>query len=577
MDNKQIELLKRALHREKEARKAAERILEDKSRVLYQTSLKLEQLLDEKSSQLQGVFENIIDAYVVIDIKGNILKFNDAAIHLLGYDINKNELNVLRLIAKEDFKYTIASFSKLQTKGFFKNFEVRIYTKSKEVKWVSINASMVYDKNQKPIAAQGIVRDITKEREKAFIINLINRVAKSILGKIDIYQIATKLTGIIAQYLGTEHCIIYIINKQDQTIEQIAAFGQKLNEKKQIIDKAIFPIEKGITGRVVRTGIAEIVADTSLDKDYIKNRKVRLSEIVVPILNEGEVIGLIDSEHDQKNYYTKSQLKTIENIASLVAMQLKSAINIRAREKAENKNKRLLKELERSNDELKEYAHIVSHDLKSPLRSIYALTSFIKEDNKEQLSEGSLQNFGLIETTLEKMELLITDILNYSSIGADTSEKIAINLDHLVKELLTIIYIPKHIKIELKNVLPIFKGDRTKLQQLFQNLIGNAIKYNDKTQGSIEIGVEDQKEYWQFYIKDNGKGIEEKYYKKIFETFEKLDNNPKSSGIGLSIVKKIVELYQGKIWLESEINIGTIFYFTLKKITNGTTESKLYK
>ena len=105
---------------------------------------------------------------------------------------------------------------------------------------------------------------------------------------------------------------------------------------------------------------------------------------------------------------------------------------------------------------------------------------------------------------------------------------------------------------------------------MFQNLISNAIKYNDKSKGSIEIGVEDKKQYWQFFVKDNGKGIDSDYFEKIFKTFEKLENRADSSGIGLSIVKKIVELYKGEIWLESEINKGTTFYFTIKKQLNGT-------
>ena len=109
------------------------------------------------------------------------------------------------------------------------------------------------------------------------------------------------------------------------------------------------------------------------------------------------------------------------------------------------------------------------------------------------------------------------------------------------------------------------KGDKYRLQQLFQNLIDNAIKYNDKANGLIEIGVIDANEFWQFYVKDNGKGIETAYFDKIFKTFQKLENNPNSSGIGLSIVKKIVSLYGGKVWLESEIHKGTTFYFTLKK------------
>jgi len=110
MSQEQIDILQRALKREKAARKAAEKILEDKSRVLYETSQKLEHLLDEKSSQLQGIFENIVDAYVVMDLTGNVIRFNDAAVTLFGFDIEKESLNVVDLIYKEDYEYAMASF-----------------------------------------------------------------------------------------------------------------------------------------------------------------------------------------------------------------------------------------------------------------------------------------------------------------------------------------------------------------------------------------------------------------------------------------------------------------------------------
>ena len=103
------------------------------------------------------------------------------------------------------------------------------------------------------------------------------------------------------------------------------------------------------------------------------------------------------------------------------------------------------------------------------------------------------------------------------------------------------------------------------MEELFRNLLKNAIKFNDKSKGEITIGYTDSKEFWEFYIQDNGKGIEEKYFKKIFVAFQKLENNYKSTGIGLSIVKKIIDLYEGKIWIKSTPTKGSTFYFTLKK------------
>lgn len=397
MDQEQLQILKRALAREKLARKAAEKILEEKSRELYATSQKIEHLLAEKSSQLQGVFENIVDAYVVMDIYGNILKFNGAATELFGHNINNENINVIDLVYKDDLTYAMESFQKLKSYGFFKDYEARIYTKSKEVKWVHINASIVYDKYKKPIAAQGIVRDIT-------------------------------------------------------------------------------------------------------------------------------------------------EIKSLEL-----------------------QKEKLLSKLEKSNDELHQYAHIVSHDLKSPLRSIDALLNWLKEDNIDKLDSASLQNISLIETTLEKMEQLISDVLNYSSVTTDSSKIIDVNTDTLVKDLIQILYVPEHIEIRIPNILPVVKGDKTKLQQVFQNLICNAIKFTEKEKGIIEIDFIDTSVFHQFSIKDNGIGIEEKFHERIFKIFHSLKKSKESSGIGLSIVKKIINLHEGDIWLESEPKIGTTFYFTLKK------------
>ncbi|WP_375239179.1 ATP-binding protein [Aurantibacter sp.] len=397
MSQKQIDILQRALQREKEARKAAEKILEEKSRVLYHTSQKQEQLLDEKSSQLQGVFENIVDAYVVIDLKGNVLKFNESASLLFDYDINVEDVNMINLIYPEDISYAMSSFRTLRDKGFFKNYETRILNKSKDVKWVHINGSIVYNKKKKAIAAQGIVRDIT-------------------------------------------------------------------------------------------------------------------------------------------------ELKFLEI-----------------------QKEKLLLEVEKSNIELQEYAHIVSHDLKSPLRSIDALVNWIKEDNKSHFNATTLEHFGLIESTLEKMEHLISDVLNYSSVGADNSENTNVDLSQLIIDVKYLLFIPDHITVRVNDSLPIIYGDKTKLQQLFQNLISNAIKFIDKEKGLVEINYEEQKDYYLFSIKDNGIGIDEKFHNKIFKIFHALNKSITSTGIGLSIVKKIVKLYDGSVWLESTPGIGTIFYFTLKK------------
>ena len=163
------------------------------------------------------------------------------------------------------------------------------------------------------------------------------------------------------------------------------------------------------------------------------------------------------------------------------------------------------------------------------------------------------------------MEALISGVLKFSSFNANRDEDELIDLDNLVREIIKILYNPNQIEISIKDKLPVIKGDKIKFQQLFQNLIANAVKFNNKENGFVSIHVEDLKSFYKFSIKDNGIGIEQRNYEKIFKIFQSLKKSDNSSGIGLSIVKKIVDIYKGEIWLESELDKGTTFYFTLKK------------
>ncbi|AUP77648.1 sensor histidine kinase [Flavivirga eckloniae] len=224
----------------------------------------------------------------------------------------------------------------------------------------------------------------------------------------------------------------------------------------------------------------------------------------------------------------------------------------------------LMDELAHQNQELSDYAHMVSHDLKSPLRSIDTLTTWLKGDYEDQLDEQGKGNLELIRSNVEKMDALISGILEYSTIGKTQVEIYDVDLNIILKDVRSIITLPEGFVLNICD-MPTVKGDKYRLQQLFQNLIDNAIKYNDKEKGRIDIETKEQEDHWEFSIKDNGKGIDEEYHKKIFKTFEKLENNVDSTGIGLSIVKKIIDLFGGKIWVDSEVGKGTTFHFTLKK------------
>ncbi|HEY89570.1 MAG TPA: PAS domain S-box protein [Thermoflexia bacterium] len=224
-------------------------------------------------------------------------------------------------------------------------------------------------------------------------------------------------------------------------------------------------------------------------------------------------------------------------------------------------------ELEAVNAELKDFAYVVSHDLKAPLRAITQLGSWIATDYAEALDADGRELVDLLIGRTRRMHGLIQGILQYSRIGRVVEKKRSVNLNQLVQETLEMLAPPASIQITVTNELPTVVGERARLRQVFQNLLDNALKFMDKPQGWVRIGCADAGDYWLFSVADNGPGIAAKYYAKIFQIFQTLvpRDEFESTGIGLALVKKIVELNEGKVWVESTVGAGSTFYFTLPK------------
>jgi PAS domain S-box-containing protein len=240
-------------------------------------------------------------------------------------------------------------------------------------------------------------------------------------------------------------------------------------------------------------------------------------------------------------------------------------LDITGQKNLQLEKEKLLSKLEQSNESLKEYAYVVSHDLKSPLRSIQALASWLSNDYGKVLDETGKQYLTLIEDKIESMENLISGILAYSTANTSELNNVELDLHELVSEVEDSIYIPENVKVVAPKRLPIVIADKTKMHQLFQNIISNAVVHIEKEKGRVEVLFKETPDYWEFCIRDNGVGIPKKYHKKIFEIFQSASEEKNSTGIGLSIVKNIVDRYNGKVWVESEEGNGTDFFFTLEK------------
>jgi signal transduction histidine kinase len=223
--------------------------------------------------------------------------------------------------------------------------------------------------------------------------------------------------------------------------------------------------------------------------------------------------------------------------------------------------------LKRKNEELDQFAHIVSHDLKAPLRGIDNVVTWIEEDLSGELSPKMTEYIKLIKGRLVRAENLIKGILSYARVGREMPEKELVDLDELMLDIRENLPLRTGLVLEVQKHMPHIMAERIPLQQVLSNLIGNAIKYHDKEKGTIKMYFRDQGTYYEFFIEDDGPGISRSYHDKIFGIFQTLQERDtfESTGIGLAIVKKILDDRKQSIKVTSDTGKGAIFAFTWPK------------
>jgi PAS domain S-box-containing protein len=253
------------------------------------------------------------------------------------------------------------------------------------------------------------------------------------------------------------------------------------------------------------------------------------------------------------------------------------ARDITERKQTELYQDELLKKVDNINKELKDFVSIVSHDLKAPLRGIKTLANWILSDCSDKLGDQASEQMNLLLERVERMYSLIEGTLQYSRAGRAQEKQVQVDLNKFIPEIINMVVPPDNITVTIENELPVIECEETHIMQLFQNLLSNAIKYMDKPQGWIKVDCVEQDSFWKFSVTDNGPGIEEKHFEKIFKIFQALPTSPdfEGTGVGLTVAKKLVELYHGRIWVESKIGEGSTFFFTLPNQKMGAKNERL--
>jgi signal transduction histidine kinase len=327
-------------------------------------------------------------------------------------------------------------------------------------------------------------------------------------------------------------------------------------------------LQRIISGPIL--ALAKVARDVSEKRDY-STRASKQSNDEVGLLIDAFNEMLEQIQHrDSELVKAKGELelRVQERTAELTTANKSLTSEIGEREKAECKQAELLKELESVNQELKDFAYIASHDLKAPLRAIKTLADWISTDYADKLDQDGQEQLKLLRQRVDRMHNLIDGILQYSRVGRVREKIVEVELNKLLPEIIDILAPPAHIKITVETELPTVRCEETRITQVFQNLLSNAVKYMDKPQGLIKVSCSEEGDFWKFSIADNGPGIERKHWERIFKIFQTLAPRDEfeSTGIGLTVVKKLVELYNGKIWLDSEVGKGTTFFFTFPKV-----------
>jgi signal transduction histidine kinase len=292
------------------------------------------------------------------------------------------------------------------------------------------------------------------------------------------------------------------------------------------------------------------------------------SLLAVPVVGRsGRVVGALLFGSTQRRAFTEGTERLIAGLASMAAIAMDNA---RLFEEAHA----LIAELEKSNLELDQFAYVASHDLKAPLRGIANLAQWIEEDLGERMTPETRDHLHLLQGRVSRLENLIGGILAYSRATRDRGERGPIEVAPLVTETWELVSPPATATLEVLEPLPTAVGSRTQLQQVFMNLVSNAIKYNAGRELQIAVGARRSSEGslpYEFFVRDNGIGIAPEFHDKIWGLFQTLERRDKveSTGIGLSIVRKIVEAQGGRAWVESRPESGATFVFTWPTDTEG--------
>ncbi|MBU1155531.1 MAG: GAF domain-containing protein [Proteobacteria bacterium] len=550
-----------------------------RAKVLAATTVSLEDMqketgarqLAERSSQensqaYRAIYENLVDGLALLDSGGRVLDCNKAFLERYGYSADQMQGRTLEGLVGVDQPELLGEMLQAAEQDRGMQREARDQRKNGQIFFSEITTTVISMQGQKRLMA--ILRDITKRRQAE---DRRERLLTRLEALWELYEhldepqaeTSEKALATLLSITGARYAFLGRVEQDHQrlVLEEFSRGVHADCSAQQ--DRAHFPLaDAGLWAEAIRR------QETFVENNYgggpqekgLPQGHVEIKNFMgVPIIREGEVVCLVCLA-DKPGGFDEDDELMVDSFATGYWLLLE-------RQQMEKDLEEKARQLERSNIELQQFAYVASHDLQEPLRMVSSYVQLLNRRYGDKLDQDAKEFIGFAVDGAERMRMLIQDLLAFSRVTTkgqpleptDSGRVLDTALNNL-----QVIIGETGTKVE-KGEMPAILADQGQLVQVFQNLVQNAIKFHGPQPPVVRIGAEERDGEWLFSVSDNGVGIEEQYFERIFIIYQRLHSKTEygGTGIGLALVKKIVERHGGRIWVESTPGKGSTFYFTI--------------
>jgi len=534
----------------------------------------------------RAMFENAGVGITRVDLKGALVDANQTFCNMVGYTRDKLLGRPLSEITHAEDYGEGADYRNQLTRGAMKSAtgEKRFVHKDGSVIWVQRTMSIVTDDAGKPQYVISVVENISKRKQVERRQMVEHAVTLLLADAHSIAEAIPRVIQIMSETLGYAYGARWVLDPADRVLRCTESWCAAEPAVEEFCRKSTSSVETETPGKpgglnravwstAAPVWIADVAQETALKRRESAQQAGLRSAFAFPIPVGGKFYGVMEFFGRE----VRPRDERILEIARTVGHQIGQFIARKQAEAAlQEANEQLTvkaQQLSRSNAELEQFAYVASHDLQEPLRMIASYTQLILRRYGDRFDGDAREFMDFIVDGATRMKQLIEDLLAYSRVGTHGKAFRPTDSGAAVQKALANLRaaIESSTGTVTHDPLPTINADEFQLVQLFQNLIGNALKFKGTETPRVHISVNEQADTWTFGVKDNGIGIDGEYFDRIFMVFQRLHSRTDypGTGIGLAICKKVVDRHGGRLWIESGVGSGSTFWFTVPKKVGG--------